>query len=141
MLTMATVVPRPSRHLRLLPSRREALADTKRGSDLHRPDLDPVVPDHQAKKHHVHLPLPSPILPFPLSHTFQSVVSYPANEPRLASVNFFLGLVGVVQVSRIVMYNSSQKKLTAGEQIEAAKEGAVESAKGLKGDVVEAVKS
>jgi hypothetical protein len=39
------------------------------------------------------------------------------------------------------MYNSSQKKLTAGQQIEAAKEGAVETAKGLKEDVVEAVKS
>jgi len=65
-------------------------------------------------------------------------------KPRnimLASVNFFLGLVGVVQVSRILSYNSSQKKLTAGEQIEAAKEGAVESATGLKEDVVAAVKS
>ncbi|PMD60851.1 UPF0041-domain-containing protein [Hyaloscypha bicolor E] len=65
-------------------------------------------------------------------------------KPRnimLASVNFFLGLVGVVQVSRIVAYNTSQKKLTAGQQVEAAKEGAVESAQGLKKDVVEAVKS
>jgi mitochondrial pyruvate carrier 2 len=60
---------------------------------------------------------------------------------RLASVNFFLGLVGIVQVSRIFAYNTSQKKLTAGQQIEAVKEGAVESAKGLKEDVVETVKS
>jgi hypothetical protein len=49
--------------------------------------------------------------------------------------------VGVVQVSRIFAYNASQKKLTAGQQIEAVKEGAVESAKGLKEDVVETVKS
>lgn len=27
----------------------------------------------------------------------------------LAAVNFFLGIVGIVQVSRIVMYNQSQK--------------------------------
>jgi hypothetical protein len=65
-------------------------------------------------------------------------------KPRnimLASVNFFLGLVGIVQVSRIAMYNASQKKLTAGEQIEAAKDGAVESATGLKEDVVAVAKS
>jgi hypothetical protein len=62
-------------------------------------------------------------------------------QRRLASVNFFLGLVGVVQVSRIFMYNSSQKKLTSGQQIEAAKDSAVESAAGLKQDAIEAVKS
>jgi len=65
-------------------------------------------------------------------------------KPRnvmLASVNFFLGLVGIVQVSRIFMYNASQKKLTAGQQVEAAKDSAVESAAGLKQDAIEAVKS
>ena len=31
----------------------------------------------------------------------------------LAAVNFFLGLVGIVQVSRILMYRSSQKDLPA----------------------------
>jgi len=65
-------------------------------------------------------------------------------KPRnimLASVNFFLGLVGIVQVSRIFMYNASQKKLTAGQQVEAAKDSAVESAVGLKQDAIEAVKS
>ncbi|KAH8885753.1 UPF0041-domain-containing protein [Thozetella sp. PMI_491] len=41
----------------------------------------------------------------------------------LAAVNFFLGIVGVVQVSRIVSYNSSQKKLA-----ETAKEDAVKVA-------------
>jgi mitochondrial pyruvate carrier 2 len=39
------------------------------------------------------------------------------------------------------MYNASQKKLTAGQQIEAAKDSAVESAAGLKQDAIEAVKS
>ncbi|KAK0729967.1 hypothetical protein B0H67DRAFT_17879 [Lasiosphaeris hirsuta] len=37
----------------------------------------------------------------------------------LAAVNFFLGLVGVIQVSRIVMYNQSQKALTAKADAEA----------------------
>jgi len=37
----------------------------------------------------------------------------------LAAVNFFLGLVGVVQVSRIVMYNQSQKAIKAKADAEA----------------------
>ncbi len=40
----------------------------------------------------------------------------------LLAVNFFLGIVGVVQVSRIVMHNSSKKSLP--EQAEAVKEAA-----------------
>ena len=41
----------------------------------------------------------------------------------LAAVNFFLGLVGIVQVSRIMMWRSEQKKMLA-EQVggEATKE-------------------
>jgi len=65
-------------------------------------------------------------------------------KPRnvmLASVNFFLGFVGAVQVSRIVSYNLSQKGQTPARAVEAAKDSAVESAKGLKTDVVDAVKS
>jgi len=65
-------------------------------------------------------------------------------KPRnimLASVNFFLGLVGVVQVSRILNYNYSQKKLTTPQQVEAAKDSVVDSAKGLKQDAIETVKS
>ena len=37
----------------------------------------------------------------------------------LAAVNFFLGLVGIVQVSRIVMYNQSQKALKQKADTEA----------------------
>lgn len=45
----------------------------------------------------------------------------------LAAVNFFLGLVGIVQVSRILMWRSSQKELEA-------------QAKGEMADAKEAVK-
>jgi mitochondrial pyruvate carrier 2 len=40
----------------------------------------------------------------------------------LAAVNFFLGMVGVVQVSRILMYQQSQKALEAKAAEEAKKE-------------------
>jgi hypothetical protein len=59
----------------------------------------------------------------------------------LAAVNFFLGVVGVVQVSRIVAYNASQKGQTAGQHVEELKEGAADTAKGLKKDVEATVKS
>lgn len=59
---------------------------------------------------------------------------------RLAAVNFFLGCVGVIQVSRILMWQSSVKKQSAGEQLENAEASAVESAKGVKEDVKAAVK-
>jgi len=59
----------------------------------------------------------------------------------LSTVNFFLGLVGVVQVSRILMYNASQKNQTVPQQLEAAKDSAVVAAEGLKQDVKEIVKS
>ncbi|CZR51643.1 related to FMP43 Found in Mitochondrial Proteome [Phialocephala subalpina] len=65
-------------------------------------------------------------------------------KPRnilLATVNFFLGLVGLVQVSRIASYNYSQKDKAATEQLEEVKDGAVDVAEGLKKDAIEAVKS
>jgi len=65
-------------------------------------------------------------------------------KPRnilLATVNFFLGTVGIIQVSRILAYQRSVKGQAAGEQVEAAEESAVDAAKGLKKDVVDAVKS
>jgi hypothetical protein len=58
----------------------------------------------------------------------------------LATVNFFLGVVGVVQVSRILMWRSSQKNESPKEQVEAAKESLIGTAEGLKADVVAAVK-
>ncbi|KAI1328638.1 UPF0041-domain-containing protein [Xylariaceae sp. FL0255] len=45
----------------------------------------------------------------------------------LAAVNFFLGLVGVAQVTRITMYNASQKSLP--EKVEDKVEEKVEAAK------------
>lgn len=59
----------------------------------------------------------------------------------LAAVNFFLGVVGVVQVSRIVSYNMSQKGETVGDQVKEAKEDVEGVAKGLKAKAEEAVKS
>jgi hypothetical protein len=56
-------------------------------------------------------------------------------------VNFFLGIVGVVQVGRILNYNYTVKGQTAGEQVEAAKEDVVEKAGDLKGKAIEVVKS
>jgi hypothetical protein len=43
---------------------------------------------------------------------------------RLAAVNFFLGIVGIVQVSRIVAYNQSKKKNPVQGAIEEVKQAA-----------------
>ncbi len=59
---------------------------------------------------------------------------------RLASVNFFLGIVGVIQVSRIAAYNYSKGK-TTGAQLEDAKDSVVETAEGLKDEAIKAIKS
>jgi len=62
-------------------------------------------------------------------------------KPRLAAVNFFLGIVGVIQVSRIVAYNYSNKGESTTAQLEGAKEDIVDSAESLKKDAIAAVKS
>jgi hypothetical protein len=62
-------------------------------------------------------------------------------KPRLAAVNFFLGIVGVIQVSRIVAYNYSNKGESTTTQLEDAKEDIVDSAQSLKKDAIAAVKS
>jgi len=59
----------------------------------------------------------------------------------LAAVNFFLGIVGVIQVSRIVSYNMSQKGESVGDQVESAKEDVKDVAKGLKAKAEDVVKS
>ena len=48
-------------------------------------------------------------------------------KDSLAAVNFFLGLVGIVQVSRIAMYHSAHKEEAA--KVEATKEAAEETIK------------
>ncbi|KAI6715492.1 hypothetical protein B2J93_864 [Marssonina coronariae] len=58
----------------------------------------------------------------------------------LATVNFFLGLVGVIQVTRIAAHSYGQGKTTSA-QLEEAKESVVETAEGLKKEAVKAVKS
>jgi hypothetical protein len=61
------------------------------------------------------------------------------NYYSLASVNFALGIVGVIQVSRILAYNRSVKGQTAGQQVDAAKADAKLTAEGVKDDVKAAV--
>lgn len=51
-------------------------------------------------------------------------------SPRLAAVNFFLGCVGVVQVSRILTWQQSVKNGTAPEVIEQDAMDAVRTATG-----------
>jgi hypothetical protein len=63
------------------------------------------------------------------------------NNYRLATVNFFLGCVGVVQVSRILSYNYKQKGLSAGEQVKEAKEDVKEIGHEIKGKALDVVKS
>jgi len=85
---------------------------------------------------------------YPLRHVIQAINSPIHKNPkpllttpfRLASVNFCLGIVGVIQVSRIINYNYFTKKETTGQQIEEAK-GDLKSVAGeLKGKVEDAVK-
>ncbi|TVY33483.1 putative mitochondrial pyruvate carrier [Lachnellula subtilissima] len=64
-------------------------------------------------------------------------------KPRnvlLAAVNFFLGVVGIIQVTRIVTHNMSVKNESPKEALEEAKDNVVETAKGVKSDVVDAIK-
>lgn len=56
-------------------------------------------------------------------------------------MNFFLGMVGIVQVTRIINYNYSVKGKTAAEQVEDAKEGVTDVAQDLKGKAIDAVRS
>lgn len=59
----------------------------------------------------------------------------------LATVNFFLGVVGVIQVGRILSYNYKTKNEGAAAQLEEAKEGVKEDIKGVVDSVEGAVKS
>lgn len=57
----------------------------------------------------------------------------------LASVNFCLGCVGVIQVGRIIAYNRSVGKNSTGEQVSEAKDSIVASAEGVKEEVKAAI--
>jgi mitochondrial pyruvate carrier 2 len=59
----------------------------------------------------------------------------------LASVNFCLGCVGIIQVGRIFAYNQSVKKQSPGQQVDAAKDGIVATAEGVKDDAKASVSS
>lgn len=71
----------------------------------------------------------------------QEIVANYFIQTRLAAVNFFLGIVGVIQVSRIAAYNYNKKGESTTEQLEGATEDIVDSAQGLKKDAIAAVKS
>lgn len=61
---------------------------------------------------------PRNVLYVPLPHDPFLDLRLTSQSSSLAAVNFFLGCVGVVQVSRIFMWQRSQK----GSSLEAAKE-------------------
>lgn len=68
------------------------------------------------------------------------LLAYDTDEViSLAAVNFFLGTVGVIQVSRILMWQRSEEGMNAMQQLEAAKESAAASAEGLKDDAKAAI--
>ncbi|TVY53046.1 Mitochondrial pyruvate carrier [Lachnellula suecica] len=65
-------------------------------------------------------------------------------KPRnilLAAVNFFLGVVGVIQVTRIVSHNMSVKNEGPKEVLEGAVEGVKEQAVGVKEAVEDKIES
>ena len=113
---------RDSRHLGSGAPGREALADAERGADHDGHHLDPVVPDHQAQELSVRsLPLPSPVKTN--SCLFRPILT----QHSLAAVNFFLGVVGVVQCARIGLYHQSQKAALAEGKAEEVKEAVVKA--------------
>ncbi|RDW92526.1 mitochondrial pyruvate carrier [Coleophoma crateriformis] len=64
-------------------------------------------------------------------------------KPRnilLATVNFFLGCVGVAQVTRILLWRRSPEG-KAALQLEAAQQSAVDTAKDVKGKVEDVIKA
>ena len=117
--------PGPGWHLRLCAPGREALAHPERRPDRDRSDLDPLVLDHQAQEPPVRLTVPIPCAVKTERLTSVLLLAY-----SLAAVNFFLGGVGIVQVSRILMWQQSQKGLP--EAVEQVKEEVKEEAKEVK---------
>ena len=59
----------------------------------------------------------------------------------MATVNFFLAIVGVVQVGRILNYNYTQKGESASDQLAEAKDSVVETGKKIEQKIENAVKS
>lgn len=53
------------------------------------------------------------------------------NALRLAAVNFFLGCVGVTQVTRILMYQRSQEAASAGQIAEKDAKDVANTVKGI----------
>ena len=53
----------------------------------------------------------------------------------LASVNFCLGCVGIVQVARIFAYNQTVAKKSTGEQVKEVKDDVAASAEGVKDEM------
>lgn len=129
------------RHLRFRSSGRKALIHSELRPDMHRHYLDTMVLRHQTQKLPVsnllrfqHIgPIKEAVGPWSLnwpSQRFRFKASYAdcVLQFRLAAVNFFLGLVGVIQITRILMHDASKKDTVAGA-IEEVKEEVKEKVK------------
>lgn len=137
------------RNQRLLSPSRKALPHAKSRLDCHRRHLDAMVLHHKTPEFTVRfvpffiisLPLPPLFfyiyifLPYPLTYL---TLTSKKKKTRLAAVNFFLGCVGVTQVSRIFMYHRSQKSAGGGgggeslaKEIETKAKGAVDTVKSV----------
>ena len=126
---------RDSRHIRLRASRGKTVPESELRIDGHRRNLDEMVSDHQAAERPV-------CLFFALSFATRTRSSdgkanADTDVHRLAAVNFLLGCVGLVQVSRIFAYNQSQKGKSA---VATAKEGAEDMGKAAVGAVEQGTK-
>lgn len=97
------VVSCPGWYFRLCPSSGEAVLDAELCAYVHRTDLDEVVHHH-----------PSQELPVSRLPNRRKVPMANTSTPSLAAVNFFLALVGITQLTRIAMHESSKK---SGDQI------------------------
>lgn len=73
-------------------------------------------------KNYLYVPFPHPRLIRFHPDTNNGLCS---KQNSLAAVNFFLGIVGVVQCTRIAMYHQSQKKGLTEGKAEEVKEAAV----------------
>lgn len=95
---------------------------------MHWPYLDAMVLYNQAKEPAVSVP-----------HANFHHANLPLTRKSLAGVNFGLGCVGVIQCTRIFLYNSRVKGETPKEQLVEAKADVVHVAEGLKDEVKAAI--
>lgn len=86
-----------------------------------------MVLDHQAQE----LPVTRPLLH--INHS-KILTNFP---PSLAAVNFFLGIVGLIQITRIATHEPS----TAADSVKAVVEDVKQEAREIKAEVKENIKA